>query len=179
MRILLLGLLSMSIAGQAHADAARDALAEMVKCAEILDPVERLKCFDAVAPRAKSALAVPEKPPEKPPEKSAFDWFGFFKPPPPVTRPEDFGKPAPEPAPGEEISEIKATVLEFARTRRLKGLFVLDNGQVWKQLDGDPAEIRDPPADTVWKVTIERGVLGSYNLMIDGRNGIIKVSRVK
>ena len=32
---------------------------------------------------------------------------------------------------------------------------------------------------TVSHGTIENGVLGSYNLMIDGRNGIIKVSRVK
>ena len=108
-----------------------------------------------------------------------MDWFGFNRPPQPVTRPEDFGKPAPEPAPGEAITEIKATVLEYARTRRGKLLFVLDNGQVWRQLDGDSTEVRDPPPDTVWKVTIETGVLGSYNLIIDGRNSIIKVSRVK
>ena len=108
-----------------------------------------------------------------------MDWFGFTRPAKPVTRPEDFGKPAPEPAPGEEITEVKATVLEFGRTRRGKGLFILDNGQVWRQLDGDTAEVRDPPPDTTWKVTIENGVLGSYNLVIEGRNQIIKVSRLK
>jgi len=174
MRILLFVLLSMLV-GPAYADATRDALSEMVKCVDISDPNDRLKCFDAAIPGAKSALVTPEKPPEK----SWMDWFGFARPPKPVTRPQDFGKAAPEPGPGEEITEIKATVLEFARTRRSKGLFVLDNGQVWKQLDGDPAEIRDPPSDAVWKVTIETGVLGSYNLMIEGRNAIIKVSRLK
>jgi hypothetical protein len=185
MRILLLGFSAILIAGAAYGDAPRDALGAMVKCAEISDPAERLKCFDAAIPGAKNALSTPEKPaeklatPEKPPEKSLLDWFGFNRPPQPVTRPEDFGKPAPEPAPGEAITEIKATVLEYARTRRGKLLFVLDNGQVWRQLDGDSTEVRDPPPDTVWKVTIETGVLGSYNLIIDGRNSIIKVSRVK
>ncbi len=29
------------------------------------------------------------------------------------------------------------------------------------------------------KVTIEKGFLGSYNLTIEGRNGLIKVSRIK
>ena len=29
------------------------------------------------------------------------------------------------------------------------------------------------------KVTIERGWLGSYNLTIEGRNGLIKVFRIK
>ena len=29
------------------------------------------------------------------------------------------------------------------------------------------------------KVLIERGFLGSYNLTIDGRNGLVKVTRLK
>ncbi len=29
------------------------------------------------------------------------------------------------------------------------------------------------------KVTVERGALGSYNLTIAGRNGLIKVTRLK
>ena len=149
----------------------------MVKCSEIADSVERLKCFDAAVPRAKSALTAPT-PQVK--EKSLLDWFGVARQPKPVTKPEEFGKPEPEPAPEEEINELRATVVEFARTsRRMRALFVLDNGQVWRQLDGDTADVRDPPPDTTMKVTIERGVLRSYNLMIDGRNGIIKVSRLK
>jgi|SRR5215831_3374156 len=177
MRVLVLSLISVLVISPAYADATRDALAEMLKCVDISDPGERLKCFDAAVPGAKSALTAPQPQVKEP---SLLDWFGFTRPPTPVTKPEDFGKPAPEPGPGEEITEIKATVLEFARTgRRYRALFVLDNGQVWRQLDGDTAEVRDPPVDTTIKVTIERGALGSYNLMIDGRNGIIKVSRIK
>lgn len=160
-------------AGPVLADATRDALSEMAKCADIADGVERLKCFDAAVPRAKSALATPETP-----AKSGFlEWFGFSRPQP-QTKPEDFGKPAPEPAPG-EINEISANVLEFAKTARGKALFVLENGQVWRQLDSDGTVVLDPPQGKTMKVVIERGMIGSYNLMIDGRNGLIKVFRLK
>ena len=164
------------VAAPAHADATRDALTEMTKCADIADSAERLKCFDAAVPHAKSALAAPA-PVAK--EKSFLDWFGFGRPSPPVTKPEDFGKAAPEPAPGEEITQIKATVLEFARTLRGKCLFVLDNGQVWRQLDADSTNVPDPDERSTMRVTIETGALGSYNLTIEGRNAWIKVSRVK
>jgi hypothetical protein len=176
MRILLLLFLSLFVAGPARADATRDALTEIAKCADIAEASERLKCFDAAVASAKSALAAPA---QKAPEKSLLEWFGFARPPKPVTKPEDFGKPAPEPGPGEEITEINATVLEFAKTLRGKSVFILDNGQVWRQLDADGTEVRDPAPDTKMKVTIEAGVLGSYNLTIEGRNGLIKVSRLR
>ena len=176
MRILLLLSLALFVAGPARADATRDALTEIAKCADIAEPSERLKCFDAAVPSAKSALAAPA---QKAPEKSLLEWFGFARPPKPVTKPDDFGKPAPEPGPGEEITEINATVLEFAKNPRGKSVFILDNGQVWRQLDADGTEVRDPAPDTKMKVTVETGVLGSYNLTIEGRNGLIKVSRLK
>ena len=176
MRILLLLSLAILVAGPARADATRDALIEIAKCADITDSAERLKCFDAAAPHAKSALAAPA---QKPAEKSLLEWFGFARPQKPVTRAQDFGKPAPEPGPGEEITEIKATVIEFAKTVRGKSVFILDNGQVWRQLDADSVEVRDPAPDTPMKVSIETGALGSYNLTIEGKNASIKVYRLK
>ena len=105
---------------------------------------------------------------------------GFGLPPPQaVTREEDFGKPPPPP----EITQITATVIELARTLRGRSIFVLDNGQVWRQLDGDDADVQDPRPGKPMKVTIEMGVLavllGNYNLTIEGRNGLIRVQRVK
>ena len=176
MRILLLLSLSLFVAGPAHAHATRDALAEIAKCADIADSAERLKCFDAAVPRAKSALSAPvQQPAEK---RGLMEWFGFARPQKPATKTEDFGKPTPQPEPG-EITEITATVIEFAKTPRGKSVFILDNGQVWRQLDGDGTQVRDPAPDTRMKVTIETGALGSYNLTIEGRNGLIKVSRLK
>src|SRR5258706_2733360 len=151
-----------------HADTAQEALSEIVRCAGIPDAGERLKCFDAAAPRAKSALAG-----EEAKEKRGIpDWFGFGRPRKPVTKPEEFGKPAPV-APGGEINQITSTVIEFALTPRGKALFVLENGQVWRQLDADDARVLAPDPGKPMKVTIEIGFLESYNLLIDGRRGLI------
>ena len=78
----------------------------------------------------------------------------------------------------EELQSITATASEFARTPRGKALFVLDNGQVWRQLDSDGSAVLDPPARG-FKVTIERGAFGSYNLTIEGRGGLVKVTRLR
>ena len=137
------------LAGAARAEPARDALFEMTQCIKIGDATARLHCFDAAAARAQQVLA-----------PSA----------------ESFGKPPP-PAP--EIDKITATVHELSRTARGKAIFVLDNGQAWRQLDADDARVMDPASGSVMRVTIERGAFGSYNLAIDGRNGVIKVRRIQ
>lgn len=178
MRTLLLIFASAFIAGPAYADAARDTLAEFAKCGDIVDAAERLRCFDVAMPRAKAALAAPAPVPETATKSGFLEWFGFSRPEKPVTKTEDFGKPPPEPGPG-EISEITATVIQFAKTPRGKAVFVLENGQVWRQQDSDGTVVPDPPLGKAMKVTIDRGAIGSYNLVIEGRNGLIKVARLK
>ncbi len=70
-------------------------------------------------------------------------------------------------------------MLEFARTSRGLSVFILENGQIWRQSEGDTSVVRDPTPGTPMKVTIENGFLGSYNLTIEGRHGLIKVNRLK
>ena len=70
-------------------------------------------------------------------------------------------------------------VAEFAKTPRGKSIFILDNGQVWRQLDSDSDEVFEPAPGKPMKVTIEMGSFGGYNLSVAGRNGIIKVRRLK
>ena len=131
------------------ADATRDALAEMARCSALVEPAERLRCFDRAAPRAKEAL---------------------------IPKTEDFGKPPPRPP---EVDQVNATVREFSKTMRGRALFVLDNGQTWRQLEGDDAQVLEPPPGAILKVTIARGAFGSYNLTIEGRNGLIRVRRIE
>lgn len=160
-------------ASLAWADTPQDALSEITRCADVQDPTARLRCFDAAIPRARKTLEE-----LRAAEKRGFlDWFGFGRPPKPVTRPEDFGKP-PAAEPG-EITQLTATVAEFAKTPRGKSIFILDNGQVWRQLDSDSDEVFEPAPGKAMKVTIEAGYLGGYNLSVEGRNGIIKVRRLR
>jgi len=178
MRIALAVSTALLIAVPAYAQEARDVLEAVAKCAEIADPGERLKCYDAAALRAKSALAAPPPRQATTPPAVTVETFGLPRAQPPVTKAEDFGKPAPPPAP-EEVKSISSTVIEFAKTLRGKALFILANGQVWRQLDADGTDLPYPPPGTTMKVTVETGLFGSYNLSIEGRNGIIKVTRLK
>jgi hypothetical protein len=167
----------------AHADPARDALSAIAKCTDIASSAERLQCFDAAAPNAKNALVAPAPTPQaKPPaaaeeeEGGVLGWFGLSRP---TTKPEDFGKPPAPVAGPKEIQEISAGVLELAKNAYGRAIFILDNGQIWKQIDGDTTEVRPAPRDETLKVTIEKGLMGSYALSIEGRRGIVKVRRVK
>ena len=59
-------------------------------------------------------------------------------------------------------------------------MFTLDNGQVWRQIDGDATQVRDTVTPTKkLSVTIEKSFLGSFILKINNRNGFIKVRRLK
>jgi hypothetical protein len=171
------------LGGTAWADADRDVLREVAKCADIAAAADRLKCFDTAVPHAQAALTQPEAPVQTAqtttPEGDSggvLGWFGFERP---VTKTEDFGKPAPKVASPQEITQLTAGVTEFARTPSGKVLFILDNGQIWRQIDGDPGNVADPATGEQIKVAIEKGFFGSYNLKIEGKTGLIKVRRVK
>ena len=84
----------------------------------------------------------------------------------------------PKPRP-REVDQIVASVRELSRTVRGRALFILDNGQVWRQIDGDDSSVWEPEPGRVLKVTIEHGLFDSYNLTIEGRNGFIKVRRIE
>ena len=113
------------------------------------DAAQRLRCYDTAAPRAKEALA---------------------------PRPQDFGSPAAPPA---ELAHITAVVREFSKTPHGGAVFVLDNGQTWRQLDADNVAVAEPDPGKALNVTISRGLFGSYNLAIEGRNGVVKVRRLQ
>lgn len=170
----------------AHADPARETLDAIAKCTDIAAATERLQCFDTAASGAKTVLASPPAPvqtaaaqtgqkPAEEEEGGVLSWFGLSRP---VTKQEDFGKPRVRTEP-DEISEISAGVVEFAKNAHGRSIFILDNGQVWKQVDGDTTEVRDPSGRETMKITIETGMMGSYSLRVEGRRGIVKVRRVK
>src|SRR5438309_2268197 len=172
MQIRVLGFISIFVACAAHADSVGDALlAEIARCAGITDSSARLKCFDAAALRACGALAAHQA--EEP--RGRVEGLDHSGPPQTVTRTEDFGKPPPPP----RVTRITATVLELARTARGRAIFILDNGQAWRQVDSDETDVQDPQPGKPMKIAIARAMLGTYSLTIEGRKGLIKVGRVK
>ncbi len=186
-----LGFLAL-FSGAVRADPREDVLDAMGKCAAVTDNTARLDCYDAAAPRLRDVLNVPppvlSTPPTKDQEKS---WFGFnldglFGGPAQVqTTPQQFGsEKTPEvqqkvESAQQEVDRITAGVTEYSFTLDKKFIVFLDNGQVWRQLQGDTGEAHFHRTASDNTVTIERGILGSYSLTINDSNSTFKVTRVK
>jgi hypothetical protein len=184
--VLLAGVAILGI-GSAQASPARDALTAVTKCTEIAGTAERLQCFDAAATAARNVLSEADrqaavKPQEEESEGGVLAWFGFAPEEKPVTKPEDFGiTPKTEDRPGapKEISEISAKVIEYAKNAHGKSLFILDNGQVWKQVDGDTSELYHRESEGQMNIRIEKAIMGSFSLYIEGKTMKLKVRRIK
>jgi hypothetical protein len=164
---------------------------------------ENLPRQAAVAPAAPAATATPATPAAAPapaptqtaaqPQKQEGAWYdvgGWFggttpKPPQQQTTAADFGSenlPAPPAAPGmappEPLEEITAEVTDVAINFYGRFIVTLDNGQMWRQTDSDTERARFSKSGKN-KVVISRGLLGSYNLVIEGRTAMFKVKRIR
>ncbi len=168
-----------------------DLVSGMAKCAAVSDNTARLACYDALAPQLKAAQAQP--PAQAADERAWYDPGRIFgTSPSQQTRPEQFGgenlaaPPPPPPKPGEAppppepeaIASIAAKVTDFAYNPFGRFVVFLDDGQIWQQIEGDTdqAHFRKSGGDTV---TISRGMLGSYNLVVNGSGIAFKVRRIK
>jgi len=187
------------VALPALADPRDDALQAVSKCAAIADGTARLACYDAAAPGVKDALAAPAPeaaPPaqvaEQPPTPEEQEsWFGrnigglFGSAPEQQTTPEAFGSDrlpttqAKVEDQKKELESITQKLTDYAFTPFGKVIVFLDNGQVWRQLQGDPERLylKKNPGDN--SVTISRGLLGSYDMTANDGSKSIKVTRVK
>lgn len=111
-------------------------------------------------------------------------WFGKDQPEKTSTNPTDFGAEAlqqqktaaaAEPA---RLEELTANVTAVVFNPLGRFTVTLANGQIWKQLDADTgtARFKNKGGDVV---TISRGALGSYNLVVEGRSAMFKVKRIQ
>jgi hypothetical protein len=173
---------------------AQDLLEAMGKCAAVADDRARLACYDAVSPAIKNALAAPPAAlpgNRQPTAEEQRSWFGFDlkglfgAAPSQQTTPQQFGNDklpethAEENAAAAAVDSISAGVTDFAYTPFGKFIVFLDNGQVWRQIEGDSGQAIFEKRAKENKVTISRGFIGSYNLSINGSARIFKVTRVK
>ena len=173
----------------------RDDLIEaMGKCVSIADDKARLSCYDALAGQVKEALGTPPTAlpgNRSPSEAEQKSWFGFNlsslfgSSPEQQTTPQQFGSDkladtrAQEETQAKTVDSISAGVTDYALTPFGKFIVFLDNGQVWRQEagDADHANFHRNPKDNT--VTIERGLLGSYNMKLNDSERLYKVTRVK
>jgi hypothetical protein len=136
------------------------------RCSDLYDDAQRLACYDAAfgkPARPSAAAAATSRAPAAPAVAPAAAPVVRASPasaPAAVAPAAPVAPPAPRAA-AERPKSVSAGITGV--TRRADGRFVatLDNGQVWSQLE------RDPAAEVAAgdNVTVRRGMLGSYILI--------------
>jgi hypothetical protein len=187
--------------GTAWADPNDDAIAGLQRCKSVGDDKARLACYDSLATPTQTAAAQSPETAQSPPASSfgqtaptkaeEKSWFGFDmsglfgSSPSQQTTPQQFGSEklpstrAREEAASTELDQISARVTNYAYTPFGKFIVFLDNGQIWKQIEGDSGQAVFHKTPTDNTVVIARGLIGSYNLYVNGSSATFKVDRIK
>ncbi len=152
-------------------------MADLVKCAAIARDAERLACYDAAvadsSPQARAASEVRAKETAKIvaaeaaaaalAKREAFGAEGV------KSRPDRFKLDA------NEVQTVESSVTEMLTNRSGLAVFLLENGQLWRQADTvNLPNVR--PGDTV---KIDRAALGGYNLTLVKQKRVVLVKRVR
>ncbi|MBH5321168.1 hypothetical protein [Aurantiacibacter sediminis] len=129
-------------------------------CAAISDDAERLACFDRTY--AEQVVVIAER--EEAEEERREEVFGF--------REEDAVFEREE----EEEATLTVTVQEVLRGSRRDQVLLMDNGQLWREIDGSTLRNRVREG---WTGTVSRHWSGAYEIRFEGRSGYLRVARVR
>ena len=161
-----------------------DAAAAMTRCDRLVDNKAWLDCLDAASAQMRAAiraLGAAAAQPQFPANRSSGG-EGRILGHPEAAPPQQFGqedlRSAHQNARG-GAKRLTARVTNFSFSPTGYFTVELDNGQVWRQVNGDTDYARFRTPARLNLVNIERGFLGSYNLHIQGRSDGYKVRRVQ
>lgn len=147
-------------------------------CRQMQDPQARLACYDRLGP---ATALPPTDSPHVGGSRPVAPSAGTHAAPPVVTTPEQkFGaenvrQPAAAAAPRpQQIEALTAQVASVRQAGMGRIAVTLSNGQVWRQTETVRLDLS--AGDTV---TIERGALGSYNLLTGRTSRLYKVERTQ
>jgi hypothetical protein len=154
----------------AVAEAAPDLQTMIGQCAAKPDGKERLACYDAIAQRLGTGHAAATPGPAAAPPTAAVQ-----RQPEAQFGAESLKKEARAGQP-QQLDEIHGAIAKLTFSPTGRAIVTLDNGQVWRQVEGDSDRFKGKQGE---KATIARAILGSYNLTVEGRNQLIKVQRVR
>ena len=163
----------------------------LAKCTDVTDEKARLACYDQEAPALRAAAQTPpppapEQPPTSPPPQayaapppqqdgsilSSLNPFSGGDTPPPNAMQMQY-----QPI-GQEILPITIKITDYSVAPNGNFTVTLANGQVWQERVGH-TETPHFHTDSDNVVTIERGMLGGYNLYLVGNGYPYKVMRIR
>jgi hypothetical protein len=154
---------------------AQDTLpSQLSACVQISGMLQRLACYDRVA---HTVSPPPRGAPVQRPAPNAAPLVAVA--PPAAGAPSGLGSerlPRTATVAPRRPQELLAGVAGITYDARGRFTITLENGQVWRQLEGDTAVLSGSRVGTV---RISRGALGSYDLNVVGRNASYRVSRLQ
>lgn len=200
---LFVGLFLLPVAGAA-ADPRDDALSAVLRCSGMSDKAQRLACYDSAAVRVPGALhapapvaaapvaAAPAVASAAPVRRHRNEGFldRLFGPGGPSRAPQttaaEFGSESianggsrayPQPMDNDTIDEITARMINYDVS---SGFLVatLDNGQVWRQVSGEPVGHLERAASS-YVVTVSRGGSGAYAMKLSHFGRTLAVRRIR
>ena len=202
-KAIVIGLFLLPAAGAA-ADPRDDALSAVLRCSGMSDKAQRLACYDSAAVRVPGALHAPAPPPaavaapaaapamasapvRRRRNESFLDHlFGSRPTRAPQTTVAEFGSESianggkqayPQPMDNDTIDEISARMINYD----LGSGFLtatLDNGQVWRQVSGEPVGHLERAASS-YVVTVSRGDSGAHAMKLSHFGRTLAVRRVR
>ena len=150
--------------------------ADWVKCARIVNAGERVECYDRLVAQlsAEGKRVVAET--SATAQKLAAEEEAAARARAEADRRARFGTEGlGVDAAGQRLTELDATVVEGFTDRQGQVVFLLDNGQVWRQTDGPyRGPVRPGSA-----INIKRGTLGNYLLTFENSNRAVPVRRIR
>lgn len=160
----------------ALAQPAERANAPFLSCARIAADAERLACFDraTAALSAEAARITAEREAESAKLRAAE--AEAARAAAEAEQKARFGAEGLGSAPdGTRLTELQATVQETFLDRAKLLVFLLDNGQVWRQTDGTFKSLVQPGSP----VRVKRSAMGGYMLVIPSKGRSVPVRRVR
>lgn len=157
--------------------ASAQSLKSFTQCAAIVDDGKRLECYDKAASAVSPAIRAEVEQRQKLAAARAAEAAAAAEAAREAQERDRFGREGVRGFRGtdQEVTEIQSTVTEVLRDSGGKMIIVLDNGQMWRQIDGSTmASIR-----TGSTVTVKRGTLGSYRLAPEKGNRTFQVVRMR
>jgi hypothetical protein len=73
---------------------------------------------------------------------------------------------------------VLVVIVSTAYNARQQGIFRLEDGQVWREIESSPTHQRLAP-DRTYAARLERGKLGGYRMYVDGVRRMKKVERLE
>lgn len=149
-----------------------DDVKSLLECTKIADDKERLACFD-VATKKSIEAGVTQVPVAKAPltREEQIDNFGqtqLRSSPVKAVREEAKEKQ-------DGMTKITLKVVKVSLNQLKQFILYMDNGQVWKQREGN--KIRLPRGE--FDVEIKKNRLGSFNMIIPGKKAFVRVKRLR